>query len=78
MIDPFARLFVLASSAGFEWRLDYTGCGVGVDRRNHMPDKDELGLRYKETAYQPADMGLPPGAAGLFPAARVTSSGPGR
>lgn len=30
-------------SPDFAWRLDYTGCGVGVDWREPMPEKDRLG-----------------------------------
>ncbi len=30
-------------SSQFKWRLDYTGCGGGVDWRDPMPPKDELG-----------------------------------
>ena len=28
---------------GFRWRLDYTGCGVGVDRRQPPPTRDARG-----------------------------------
>lgn len=30
-------------SSQFKWRLDYTGCGGGVDWRDPMPSKDKLG-----------------------------------
>jgi hypothetical protein len=30
-------------SRKFWWRLDYTGCDVGVDWRNPLPEKDQLG-----------------------------------
>ncbi|HEV2378975.1 MAG TPA: DUF4450 domain-containing protein [Terriglobia bacterium] len=36
-------LRTLYSYGAFKWRLDYVGCGVGVDHRNPMPQKDELG-----------------------------------
>jgi hypothetical protein len=36
-------LRTLFSDASFQWRLDYTGSGVGVDWRNPMPEKDRLG-----------------------------------
>ena len=36
-------LRTLYSDSNFEWRLDYTGSGVGVDWRNPMPRKDHFG-----------------------------------
>lgn len=40
-------LRTLYSDAGFEWRLDYTGCGVGIDNRTQMQEKDSLGFVLK-------------------------------
>jgi hypothetical protein len=36
-------LTTLFGDSSFQWRLDYTGCGVGVDWRDPMPEKDRLG-----------------------------------
>lgn len=36
-------LRTLYANSDFEWRLDYTGSGVGIDDRNPMPKKDQLG-----------------------------------
>ncbi|MGI6569496.1 MAG: hypothetical protein ACOX27_00275 [Caldicoprobacterales bacterium] len=30
-------------SPEFKWRIDYTGCGVGIDWREPIPEKDKLG-----------------------------------
>jgi hypothetical protein len=40
-------LRTLYSDVEFEWRLDYTGCGVGLDNRTPMPEKDSLGYVLK-------------------------------
>jgi hypothetical protein len=36
-------LVTLYSDSKYQWRLDYTGCGVGVDWRTPMPKEDTLG-----------------------------------
>jgi hypothetical protein len=36
-------LKTLFSDSTFQWRVDYTGCGVGVDWRVPLPEKDGLG-----------------------------------
>ena len=44
-LEPYYNIDLrsLFSDSSFQWRLDYTGSGVGVDWRDPMPEKDQLG-----------------------------------